>query len=242
MSSPVRRFFSWVGRLFTGSLGSKKSKIRLLAVGLENSRKFGACPGAGLDAQRIHEKVQAGKKVLLQSSQATKSAVTSALQEGVCGTSDDGLFIFYYSGHGGQVRDKSGDEEDGKDETFCLWDGELSDDTVWSVIQGAKCRVFMVTDCCNSGTNYRAAWIPFVKSSSCNPRKGLRLLHWGGCSDGTYSYGDSSGGVMTNSILKMIGSGASYKKTFSRAVSDSKGFQVPVKFNLGFDEDVEVFK
>ena len=242
MSSPVRKFFSWVGRLLTGSLGSRKSRIRLLSVGMENSRKFGSCPGAGLDAERIHEKVSAGHKVLLKNDQATKSSVLSALRDGIAGTDDDGLFIFFYSGHGGQVKSKGRDEEDGKDETLCLWDGELVDDSIWSVLQTAKCRVFMVTDCCNSGTNYRSAGIPFVRLRSCFPRRGLRFLHWGGCSDGSYSYGDDSGGVMTGSILRLVGTGVSYRTAFAKVVSDSAKFQAPLKFNLGFDEDVEVFK
>ena len=35
-----------------------------------------------------------------------------------------------YSGHGGQIEDVSGEEEDKKDETWCLYDGELIDDEV----------------------------------------------------------------------------------------------------------------
>jgi hypothetical protein len=41
--------------------------------------------------------------------------------------------VFFVSGHGGQVKDTDGDEEDGLDETLCLWDGQCADDFLRSV-------------------------------------------------------------------------------------------------------------
>lgn len=244
MSRPISRFLNWFGRLFTGNSGAKKSKIRLLAVGMSNSRKFGACPGAGIDAQRIYDRVSAGKKVLLLDSQATTSSVLAALKGGIAQTADDGLFVFYYSGHGGQVKSGDPSETDRKDETLCLWNGELVDNKIWSVLQTAKCRVFMVTDCCNSGTNFRAVmpFRSFIGARSIGSPRGLRLLHWGGCDDGKYSYGDDAGGIMTNAILSVIGDGLSYRKAFKKVSSASYKFQVPMRSNLGFDEDVEFMR
>lgn len=243
MSSPIRTFFSFLKRLFTGSLGSRKSRIRLLAVGVARGR-YGACPGASLDAQRIHDKVSAGKKAILLDSAATRKAVTNALKSGIAGTEDDGLFVFFYSGHGGQAKSSDPSEDDGRDETLCLYDAELVDNTIWSILQSAKCRVFMVTDCCHSGSNYRSAspLRGFVAARSAESPKGLRLLHWGGCQDSTYSYGDEAGGVMTNAILSQIGKGVSYKDAFKHVVAASRAYQAPVKASIGFDEKVEVFK
>ena len=42
------------------------------------------------------------------------------------------IFFLTYSGHGGQAPDLNGDERDGKDETWCLYDGELIDDELYS--------------------------------------------------------------------------------------------------------------
>lgn len=243
MSRPIRGFFTWIGRFLTGSLGAKKSKIRLLSVGVERG-KYGACPGARTDAQRIYDKVEAGKKVLLLDNKATRSSVTVALKDGIAQTDDSGLFIFFYSGHGGQVKSSDKSEIDGKDETLCLYDGELVDNTIWSILQTAKCRVFMVTDCCNSGTNYRSI-VPlrrFVLARTAESPRGMKLLHWGGCDDGKYSYGDAQGGVMTNAILKILGKHLSYKDAFRKVSSASYQFQVPTRANIGFDEDVEMFK
>ena len=245
MSSPIRGFFRYICRLLTGKTGSKKSKIRILSVGVGNSRKFGSCPGACMDASSILDKVDAGRKVLLLDRQATRSSVLNELREGVSGTDDDGLFVFFFSGHGGQVRSSDKSETDGKDETLCLWDGELVDNQIWSVLQSARCRVFMVTDCCNSGTNYMVAGPFRVLELSRLQARGSsspRLLHWGGCGDGAYSYGDDTGGVMTNAILKLVGKGFSYKRAFDRVFSACKGSQTPSIACIGFDQDVELFK
>ena len=234
-------FFRYIGRLLTGKSGAKKSRIRLLSVGVGNSRKFGACPGADKDASSVNEKVQAGKKVLLLDRQATKTAVLNQLREGISGTADDGLFIFFFSGHGGQIKAHDKSETDGKDETLCLWDGELVDNQIWQVLQSARCRVFMATDCCNAGTNYMVAG-PFRVLSMSRGSKGPRLLHWGGCGDGAYSYGDDAGGVMTRAMLKLAGKGLSYRKAFDRVCAACRGSQEPAASCIGFDQDVELFK
>lgn len=236
--------FSWVKHLLTGTLGSSKSDIRLLAIGMESSKKFGRCPGAGVDAQNIYNMVKAGKKVLLLNNQATKSAVLSELKTGVSAVKDDGLFVFFYSGHGGQIKATDKSETDGKDETLCLWDKELVDNEIWAILSSAKCRVFMVTDCCNSGTNFQIARgtsfaMPFASFKS--PR-GMRLLHWGGCSDGEYSYGDDSGGELTNAIVSIMGKGYDYKTAFHKVVVKCIGTEVPTKTSIGFNEGVELFK
>ena len=70
------------------------------------------------------------------------------------------MFIFFYSGHGGQVYNPN--ETDGCDETLCFWDGQFIDDRVWELLRKMpqEMRCFMVTDCCNSGSNYQ---LPYVK-------------------------------------------------------------------------------
>ena len=66
------------------------------------------------------------------------------------------MLFFHYSGHGGQLRDRNGDERDGRDECIysCLLE-TISDDLLKSVIRRhLKPRVTLVClmDCCNSGT------------------------------------------------------------------------------------------
>ena len=63
--------------------------------------------------------------------------------------------FFHYSGHGGQVADKDGDEEDGFDETILPCDystaGQLTDDKLFSIMiqpLPAGARFTSVMDCC----------------------------------------------------------------------------------------------
>lgn len=67
--------------------------------------------------------------------------------------------VFYYSGHGSYVKDTTNDEIDGKDEVLVPLDydtqGYISDDMLFSYLLlplQAGVRVFLMTDCCHSGT------------------------------------------------------------------------------------------
>lgn len=74
--------------------------------------------------------------------------------------------LFFYAGHGSQSPDASGDEPDGKDETFVLHDSrtdgvpDLSDDEFhrWLLALHERTReVTVVLDSCNSGSASRVA-------------------------------------------------------------------------------------
>jgi hypothetical protein len=69
-------------------------------------------------------------------------------------SSQDFLFMFF-SGHGGSIVDSNGDEADKKDEMFLPQDWQvsyISDDLFHSLIKDYKCKLFIMFDCCNSGT------------------------------------------------------------------------------------------
>jgi len=64
------------------------------------------------------------------------------------------LLVVSYSGHGGHIPDLNGDEADGLDETWCLYDGEILDDELygaWMKFQ-AGVRILVFSDSCHSGT------------------------------------------------------------------------------------------
>jgi metacaspase-1 len=93
--------------------------------------------------------------------QATAENVQTHLNE-LAADLDDGDFLFLtYSGHGGQVPDVSGDEEDAYDETWCLYDTQLVDDTLYGVLCAFKTgvRIFVLSDSCHSETVTRAPFI-----------------------------------------------------------------------------------
>ena len=61
----------------------------------------------------------------------------------------------YYTGHGTQVRDRSGDEADGYDEAMVFEDTYVLDDDLAAAVKkncNGTCRVLLLNDCCRSGT------------------------------------------------------------------------------------------
>jgi len=95
---------------------------------------------------------------LLLTTEATRANVLKAVRAASSTLKAGDLLFVSYSGHGGQIDDVSGDEEDKKDETWCLYDGELIDDEVFLELSriAAGVRVLVLSDSCHSGTVVRA--------------------------------------------------------------------------------------
>jgi hypothetical protein len=68
------------------------------------------------------------------------------------------ILMVSYSGHGGQARDRNGDEEDRLDETWCLYDGQIVDDEIALLMAQFRSgvRVLVFSDSCHSGSVTRA--------------------------------------------------------------------------------------
>jgi hypothetical protein len=95
---------------------------------------------------------------VLLTKQGTRDKVLTALRNAAKTLVSGDLFVMSYSGHGGQVPDVTGDEPDKKDETWCLYDGQLIDDELYlELSRFAKgVRVLVLSDSCHSGTVTRA--------------------------------------------------------------------------------------
>jgi metacaspase-1 len=91
---------------------------------------------------------------------ATRSAVITGITRAAKTLAPGDIFLLTYSGHGGQVPDLNGDEVDDMDETWCLFDGELIDDELYSYLAKFKqgVRVLVFSDSCHSGTVTKAAY------------------------------------------------------------------------------------
>ncbi|MEY2875191.1 MAG: hypothetical protein RLZZ373_2562 [Pseudomonadota bacterium] len=94
------------------------------------------------------------KPTALMTKQATRAAVLAALRKAAKTLGRGDFFLLTYSGHGGQVADVTGEEIDRKDETWCLWDGQLIDDELYMELSRfvAGVRVLVLSDSCHSGT------------------------------------------------------------------------------------------
>jgi len=101
---------------------------------------------------------QGMKPSVLLTKKATRASALKAIKNAAKTLKSGDLFFLTYSGHGGQVSDLNGDEPDSKDETWCLYDGELIDDELYLELAGFKAgvRVLVSSDSCHSGTVTRA--------------------------------------------------------------------------------------
>ena len=118
-----------------------------------------ACEADAHDMAEIAQSKGFAVKTLLTKS-ATRSNVIGEMTKAAASLQADDIFMLSYSGHGGQVPDMNNEEEDYQDETWCLFDGQLIDDEIYSLLgkfaQGVRILVF--SDSCHSGTITKAAF------------------------------------------------------------------------------------
>ena len=90
---------------------------------------------------------------LLLGNEATRAAFFDTIEAIQKKLQPGDLFLLTFAGHGGQVPDKSGDEKDGLDETWCFYDAQILDDEIYELLQTfeAGIRVLIVSDSCFSG-------------------------------------------------------------------------------------------
>lgn len=94
------------------------------------------------------------KPTVLLTKKATRAALLAGLRAGAKALKRGDLFFLSFSGHGGQVPDTNRDEPDRKDETWCLWDGQLIDDELYYELSrfAAGVRILVLSDSCHSGS------------------------------------------------------------------------------------------
>ena len=81
-----------------------------------------------LDADNMYELAKSQNFVAktLKTKKATTKNVIKEIRRAAKKLVSGDTFLLSYSGHGAQVEDLSGDEADGQDETWCLYDHSLS--------------------------------------------------------------------------------------------------------------------
>lgn len=247
----ISKLFKWVIGLIRGTVKYEdKSDTAVVCIGMQNSSKYGPCPGAYLDSTRMHKILSKYTKasVLLTDKQATVASVKEALTF-ACAKK---LAIIFYSGHGGRVANPKAQDGSGYSEHLCLNNGALFDYTIWSIVSQAKGRVVLIFDCCHSATMYRAS----AKYNSYKFNQGFEfsmlknmafaqgknnVLVWSGCPSDNYSYGDDNGGVLTNGILDSYKEGRTYDEVWRRAAKKAYS-QRPVRTVIGEGFDGKVFR
>jgi len=121
------------------------------------SGKLNACEADANDMDALAKSLGFRTTKLLTRA-GTRVKVLNAIKSAAAKLVSGDIFFLTYSGHGGQLPDMNGDENDNQDETWCLYDGELVDDEInWALCDfKSGVRVLALSDSCHSGTATKA--------------------------------------------------------------------------------------
>ncbi|MGW1767365.1 caspase family protein [Streptomyces sp. NPDC002073] len=114
-----------------------------------------ACENDARDMADLARGVGFGGTTLM-TSEGTVKNVTAELRKAATRLKKGDIFLFTYSGHGGQVPDAPGPdvEEDDFDETLVLFDRQMLDDELYAEFQRFEegVRIVSLLDSCHSGS------------------------------------------------------------------------------------------
>lgn len=118
-----------------------------------NITELSGCQNDAIDMRSIADKIGYLSTILLTEA-ATYQNVVNTINWAIKKLEKNDIFLLTYSGHGGQIIDKNGDEKDGLDETWVLYDRQITDDELYSLwskfVEGV--RIVVISDSCHSGT------------------------------------------------------------------------------------------
>ncbi len=146
----------------SGTTRSAKSKAMSIHIGLNgvSGNAYGgwtgplaACEFDANDMAAI-AKGKGMKSTVLLTKKATRANALAAMRRAAKALRAGDLLFLTYSGHGGQVPDINGDEDDKRDETWCLYDGQVIDDELYLEFSrfATGVRILVLSDSCHSGT------------------------------------------------------------------------------------------
>jgi hypothetical protein len=142
------------------------------------------CENDAQDMQGIAQGMGYVKTDLLLTKDATIKAVTSKIEDAAKNLKADDILLLTYSGHGAYIPDYNNDEEDGRDETWCLYDGQLIDDQLhdlWANFAPGV-RILVVSDSCHSGTIIKlrimSEFLSFFKKMPGKNNSRMRFMPW----------------------------------------------------------------
>lgn len=92
----------------------------------------------------------------------TKKNILHKMEEFISNSNNDDDLWFHYSGHGSIRRDRSNDEKENIDSVLIPNDfrtnGVILDDDIYAIIKGVKGTLFLLFDCCHSGSICDLPW------------------------------------------------------------------------------------
>lgn len=187
---------------------------------------------------------------------ATAGATLSAIRSAAGQLTSGDMFLFCYSGHGGQKASQDADEA--LDQYLLTYDQPIVDDQLgrlWPEFRKGV-RIVVVTDSCHSGSSVRLATagadepklmsIGLTKPSDRDERtrdgniEGLQgsLLHMAACLDPELAIDLGSHGAFTDALLTAWNAGfrASYDQLFGEIKRRIRSRQTPRMTLYGWDQ------
>ncbi|PKY46017.1 hypothetical protein RhiirA4_401948 [Rhizophagus irregularis] len=154
----------------------------------------------------------------------TRENIIKAIKWLVHDPQENDSYFFHYSGHGGQVKDEAGDEEDGYDETIMpvdfMTNGQIIDDELHALMVAPLpkgVRLTVIFDCCHSGT---VLDLPYVYSTR-GVVKESNILSLGSKSIINAGFSYIKGGVIKS--IKEIKNAATEYQKIRRKNIETKG-------------------
>jgi len=136
--------------------------------------KLTSCESDAEDMELIAKSLHYENISTLLTAKATIENVVVEIKKAAASLENGDIFFLSYSGHGSNIPDKEKEEDDGQDETWCLYDGQLLDDELYSLWHLFKedVRIIVLSDSCQSGTVVRAYHYGLNNSSNHNSSTG----------------------------------------------------------------------
>ena len=132
------------------------------------------------DAEDMFEiaRSQKFKAEILRTQQATASNVETAIRKAAKKLKSGDTFFLSYAGHGSQVEDLTGDEWDGTDETWCLFDRMFLDDEQRALYAefARGVNIVVLSDSCHSGSATRSKHSEIADESMLDQHRGRRSM------------------------------------------------------------------
>jgi hypothetical protein len=159
-----------VGAQLMGTEGTDTSVRRALLIGINKYKVLPRLRGSINDIETMRQILitrwgfSEQRISMVTDEAATRVGILAALDKLVKETGPQDIVYVHYSGHGSQVQDLNGDEEDdGLDETILAQDGrtndilDITDDELDEIFARLRARsVLIVLDSCHSGTATRS--------------------------------------------------------------------------------------
>ncbi|KQS75967.1 caspase family protein [Rhizobium sp. Leaf383] len=153
------------------------SRLRAILVGVGNYENsdglsFRNLKGPPEDVAALRKvledrfRLKRGDTTLLTDGHATRKAIMDGVRETLSRSKNGDVLLFYFSGHGSRIHDKSNDEPSGYDDTLIAYDsrdpegkiGDITDDELGEFVSAALSKgvyPVVILDSCHSGTGIR---------------------------------------------------------------------------------------